>query len=247
MAGLALADRPCGAASVVLRTDSGEALDLDLGRWHDPATAEERQLLGAVKGPVIDLGCGPGRLVVGLAAQRVPALGVDSSPSAVALARLRGATVLQRDLFGPLPGEGRWATALLFDGNVGIGGDPRALLTRLTQLLVPGGLLIAETVPADVDERVHVHLTDAHGTQDALGTPFPWARTGTRALLRYATRTEWTAADQWTAGGRSFVALRNRGSSRSAEPAKSTAVISSQRTAKPSADSPVAVRYRRPV
>ena len=39
---------------------------------------------------------------------------------------MRGATVLQRDIFGPLPGEGRWGTALLFDGNVGIGGDPAA-------------------------------------------------------------------------------------------------------------------------
>src|SRR5207247_1691171 len=83
-------------------------------------------ILAAVDGPVIDLGCGPGRLVLSLARRRVPALGVDTSPSAVALARSRGAAALQRDLFGPLPGEGRWGTAPLFDGNVGIGGAPAA-------------------------------------------------------------------------------------------------------------------------
>ena len=33
-------------------------------------------------------------------------------------------------MFEPLPGEGRWGTVLLLDGNVGIGGDPVALLER---------------------------------------------------------------------------------------------------------------------
>ena len=40
----------------------------------------------------------------------------------------RGGAALRRDVFAPLPGEGRWYTALLADGNVGIGGDPVALL-----------------------------------------------------------------------------------------------------------------------
>jgi len=57
---------------VVLRTDTGDALALDPARWHGPATDEEQDLLADVDGPVIDLGCGPGRLVVNLAHQRVP-------------------------------------------------------------------------------------------------------------------------------------------------------------------------------
>ena len=32
--------------------------------------------------------------------------------------------MLRRDLFAPLPGEGRWHHVLLADGNIGIGGDP---------------------------------------------------------------------------------------------------------------------------
>ncbi|MFC5952945.1 hypothetical protein ACFP51_00100 [Streptomyces pratens] len=46
-------------------------------------------------------------------------------------------------------------------------------------------VLISETAPVDVDERTQmqvVGLTDAGGTDDL----FPWARLGTRALLRYA-------------------------------------------------------------
>ena len=75
-------------------------------------------------GPVLDVGCGPGRLVLGLAQRGTVALGVDPAPAAVALARSRGAPVLQRSVFDPLPGQGRWRTVLLADGNIGIGGDP---------------------------------------------------------------------------------------------------------------------------
>jgi SAM-dependent methyltransferase len=168
---------------VVLRADTGESLELDLGRWHDAATDEEAELLDAVEGPVIDLGCGPGRLVVRLASQRVPALGVDSSPSAIALARMRGATVLQRDLFGPLPGEGRWGTALLFDGNVGIGGDPTRLLRRCRQLIGGRGAVVAEVQPPGTGWR---RLTAWFERDGHRSESFAWAVVGADAIAGLA-------------------------------------------------------------
>lgn len=169
--------------AVVLRADTGEALELDLGRWHDPATDEEADLLGTVDGPVIDLGCGPGRLVVRLASQRVPALGVDSSPSAIALARMRGATVLQRDIFGPLPGEGRWSTALLFDGNVGIGGDPTRLLRRCQELTGGRGEVVAEVQPPGTGWR---RLTAWFERDGRRSESFAWAVVGADAIAGLA-------------------------------------------------------------
>ena len=168
---------------VVLRADTGEALELDLGRWHDPATDEEADLLDTVDGPVIDLGCGPGRLVVRLASQRVPVLGVDSSPSAIALARMRGATVLQRDIFGPLPGEGRWRTALLFDGNVGIGGDPARLLRRCQELTGGRGEVVAEVQPPGTGWR---RLTAWFERDDRRSESFAWAVVGADAIAGLA-------------------------------------------------------------
>jgi SAM-dependent methyltransferase len=168
---------------VVLRTHTGEALDLDLRRWHDPATVEEREVLASVTGPVIDLGCGPGRLVVSLAARGVPALGVDSSPAAVALARLRGASVLERDLFGPLPGEGRWATALLFDGNVGIGGDPDRLLRRCRALTGPTGQVVVEVEPPGRGWRRVTAWLERDGDRS---DPFAWAVVGADAIAELA-------------------------------------------------------------
>ncbi len=153
-----------------------------------------------------------------------------------------GGQALRRSVFEPLPGEGRWDTVLLMDGNIGIGGEPSVLLERVAALLRPGGLLIAETVPGHVDERARVQVVGTVGAPRADGAPFPWARLGTPALLRYARRAGWRPVAQWGAGGRCFAALRTRLASSSAEPPKSTAVISSQRARKPSGERPVADR-----
>jgi SAM-dependent methyltransferase len=194
------------ASPVVLRAHTGETLELDLGRWHDPATDEEADLLDAVAGPVIDLGCGPGRLVVRLASQRVPALGVDSSPSAIALARMRGATVLQRDIFGPLPGEGRWGTALLFDGNVGIGGDPTRLLARCRQLTGGRGEVLAEVQPPGSGWR---RLTAWFEREGHRSESFAWAVVGADAIAGLARKAGLeVAALAPTPSGRWFARLQ---------------------------------------
>ena len=166
-------------AHLLLRPDGEEAVALDLARWNAPATAEEQAVLATVDGPVIDLGCGPGRLVFDLATRRVRALGIDSSPEAVELARRRGAVVLQRDLFGALPGEGRWQTALLFDGNVGIGGDPVRLLARCRRLIAPGGRVVVEVGPPGTGwSRLSARLE-----HDGRRSPrFAWAVVGADAI-----------------------------------------------------------------
>ncbi|MFE4697947.1 methyltransferase domain-containing protein [Streptomyces sp. NPDC056738] len=267
-----------GRGPLFLRRTDGWLLPLEVERWCARADAVDLQVLAYCEGPVLDVGCGPGRLVAELAARGRPSLGIDVSEAAVARTLRLGGRALHRSVFEPLPGEGRWGTALLVDGNIGIGGDPAALLRRTAELLAPGGLLIAETVPgADIDERVDVRIVraahpgdtdDTHPggraagaagggvageAQDASGdrTAFPWARLGTPALLRHAERAGWRADAQWSAGGRSFVALRNgprpgarrdRRTSSSADPANSAAVISSQRARNPSAGRAVAER-----
>src|ERR671916_539698 len=125
----ALAGRPAQLVS-----DDGRILPVAVERWLAPADGEDDWLLDRCSGPTVDLGCGPGRLVAELAQRGVPALGVDCSPRAVRHCHSRGAAVLHRDLFAPLPGEGRWHHVLLADGNIGIGGKPGQLLHRGTAL-----------------------------------------------------------------------------------------------------------------
>ncbi len=135
-AGLRAAERGTATGWRVRYAD-GSATDLPLAAWTVGERPGDRSLLARCAGPTLDLGCGPGRLTALLAARGVPALGVDLAPHAVALCRDRGGTALRRDLFGRLPGEGRWRHLLLADGNVGIGGDPAALLRRCARLLHP--------------------------------------------------------------------------------------------------------------
>ncbi|MGW7385211.1 methyltransferase domain-containing protein [Streptomyces sp. NPDC054794] len=229
-----------GRGPLFLRRADGWLLPLEVERWCARADPVDRAVLDRCEGTVLDVGCGPGRLVAELAARGRTVLGIDVSEDAVAHTRRIGGPALHRSVFEPLPGTGRWGTVLLMDGNVGIGGDPRALLDRVAALLAPGGLLIAETVPVDIDERAQVEVVDSTGGLG--GGPFPWARLGTPALLRIARRAGWRTERQWAAGGRCFAALRSRSASSSAEPPKRTAVISSQRARKPSVDRPVADR-----
>ncbi|MFD0022894.1 class I SAM-dependent methyltransferase [Streptomyces sp. NPDC058382] len=235
-----------GHGPLFLRRTDGWLLPLDVERWCARADAADQSALHRCEGPVLDIGCGPGRLVAALAARGHRALGIDVSEAAVARTQRLGGSALHRSVFDPLPGEGRWGTVLLVDGNIGIGGDPGRLLHRTAAVLAAGGLLIAETAPQDIDERVRVRLDDgrAPGPGPADDAPFPWARLGTPALLRHALPLGWHPVDQWDADGRFFVSLRRGRSvlttSQSAESANSAAVISSQFPRNTSTESPLA-------
>ncbi|MFG2961456.1 class I SAM-dependent methyltransferase [Streptomyces sp. NPDC048291] len=182
-----------------------EGLPLDVERFCAAPDAADRGVLHRCSGPVLDVGCGPGRLVTALARLGIPALGVDVSPAAVVRTRRHGGSALRRSVFDRLPGEGHWGTVLLMDGNVGIGGDPVALLARLRDLLRPGGCLLAEADPQDVDERLVVRVEDGDGRH---GRPFPWARVGTTALLGAADVAGWIPTGRWTKDDRHFLELR---------------------------------------
>lgn len=220
-----------GRGPLFLRRRDGWLLPLDVERWCADADAADLSALHRSEGPVLDIGCGPGRLVAALAARGHRALGIDVSEAAIGRTQRIGGSALCRSVFDPLPGEGRWGTALLVDGNIGIGGDPQALLRRVAAVLAPGGLLITEAERCEVDERVHVRLDDGRDRTGA-APHFPWARVGVSALLGYARSGAWTPVDQWETGGRAFLSLRLartvHTTSQSADTANSAAVISSQ-------------------
>ena len=110
-----------GVPCRVLGLDGGPT-ELPVHEWTRAADPHDDALLAACVGDTLDVGCGPGRLAQRLAEGRDRrVLGIDVVPEAVAQTRARGVAALQGSVFDPIPREGRWHTALLADGNVGIG------------------------------------------------------------------------------------------------------------------------------
>ncbi|MFC5930720.1 class I SAM-dependent methyltransferase [Cryobacterium melibiosiphilum] len=181
---------------------------MDAGRWSADADATDHSLLDGATGPVLDIGCGPGRMVRAAMDRGLSAVGVDVSPTAVRIALAAGLTVLNRSVFDQIPLEGTWGTLLLVDGNIGIGGDPEALLRRCAALLARHGELIIE-VSGDPG-----HELSYEGTiEDSMGrrsSSFPWAEIGVDALRVRAAAVGLTVTQSWLLDGRSFARLARR-------------------------------------
>ncbi|MEU9845042.1 class I SAM-dependent methyltransferase [Actinomadura sp. NPDC048032] len=162
-------------------------------------------LLDRCEGATLDVGSGPGRLTVALARRGLPVLGIDLAPSAVALTVAAGGPALCRDVFGRVPGAGRWRTVLLADGNIGIGGDPAVLLRRVLALLAPGGRVLAEVGPPGSASRVEpLRLR----SDRSVGEWFPWAHVSADAVAGLAALCAATVTESWQEADRWFVALR---------------------------------------
>jgi SAM-dependent methyltransferase len=187
-----------------LRLHDGGVVPLPLDRYLGPADATDERLLEGIRGPVLDVGCGPGRHLHALAARGVFALGVDLSPVAVELARGRGARAVVGSIFDELPGSGSWRSALLLDGNIGIGGDPARLLARIGALLRQDGALLVELgPPATPTDSVTVRLE----SDDLLSSWFEWARVSASDVGGVASAGGFRVDERWSLAGRWFARL----------------------------------------
>ncbi|GAA1853597.1 class I SAM-dependent methyltransferase [Asanoa iriomotensis] len=183
----------------------GRRRRLPVGRWHGDLEPALVPVLARCAGPTIDLGCGPGRVAAALARRGVATLGVDISAHAVRLTRSRGVAAVRGDVLDPLPGEGNWAHALLLDGNVGIGGDPAALLRRCGRLVRGGGTVIVECEPPGAGVwRGEARLLRGKRS----GPAFRWARVGVDATAALAADAGLHTGRPLAAGRRWFVEMR---------------------------------------
>ena len=151
--------------------------------WLRPVSHADRVVLAHCRGATLDVGCGPGRMSAHLAERGHVVMGVDIVREAVEQARRRGVSALRRNVFDPLPGEGRWETVLLADGNIGIGGSPVRLLRRAAELLDRTGRVVCDLASPGTGVRRH----DARlVTSLKHSRPFPWALVGPEAVERLA-------------------------------------------------------------
>ena len=183
----------------------GHRAAVPVDSWTGSLRPGDEGLVNRCVGPTLDVGCGPGRFVEALAARGIPALGIDVTPAAVEITRARGGLALERDVFGPVLGTGRWATALLIDGNIGIGGDPARLCRRVAQLLADDGQALVEvTGPGRARGAMAVRLR-SHSSR---GSWFPWAEVGLTDLTRVVGPAGLRVAEVWSEEGRWFAQLQ---------------------------------------
>lgn len=196
----ALRGVPCSVQGL----PGGEEL-LPVHRWVREVTDSDRAVLAHCHGATIDVGCGPGRMSAHLHGEGHAVLGVDIVMEAVEQTRERGVPALRRNVFDPIPGEGRWDTALLADGNIGIGGDPAALLRRCAQLVDRVGRIVCDLAEPGVGLAVHEAVLISGNRRTKV---FPWARVGADAIAGVAADAGLVLESVEQAAGRWFAVLR---------------------------------------
>lgn len=185
--------------------DDGAQSPVELARFLSAADDADRSVLERANGAVLDIGCGPGRMVRAAIAAGHLSLGIDVSAAAVEHAQAQGLPVLRRSVFDTIPREGEWGAAILLDGNIGIGGDPAALLMRSATMVRSDGSVLVETHADPHRDRGFVAvLVDDKGRASL---PFAWHELGIEGLRRTAAQTGLAIADSWTHGGRTFAQL----------------------------------------
>jgi hypothetical protein len=114
--------------------------------------------------------------------------------------------VLERSVFDRIPGAGRWRTALLLDGNLGIGADPRSLLRRVFALVQKGAEVLVEvTEPGTVGTSGLARLE----IDGVAGPRFAWSPVSVDELAPIAAGAHGRVLDTWCDGARWFAALRH--------------------------------------
>ncbi len=110
----------------------------------------EKVAIRAARGRVLDIGCGAGRHSLYLQKKRQRVLGVDVSPLAIRVCKLRGlrhARLLDITQLGPR--LGRFDTILMLGNNFGLfrnRSQARSLLRRFLSMTTPGAKIIAESL-----------------------------------------------------------------------------------------------------
>ena len=171
-----------------LLSECGLTIDLDIARYCDEPGRAERRFLKVLRGPILDVGCGPGRAASFLRDRGVAALGLDISAGLVDLARRNGALCVHQSVFDPVPFEGRWGEVLLLDGNIGIGGDPAKMIERLRHLVRPAGRAFIEVASSGPTRQLVVREHRSGRT----GEPFSWAVVSMDGLDDLVADSGWT-------------------------------------------------------
>jgi SAM-dependent methyltransferase len=139
-------------------------------RW----PARQRRAMRLVRGRVLDVGCGAGRVALHLQERGQEVVSIDNSPGAVEASRRRGvrdARLLSID--GVDESLGSFDTIVMFGNNFGLFGSrakAKRLLRRFHRLTTDRGRIVAESRdPYGTNEQVHLGYHERNRSRGRMG------------------------------------------------------------------------------
>jgi SAM-dependent methyltransferase len=152
------------AKEIVERDDGFINAGLGPAVYFDPFRrwpAHQRRAMRFVRGRVLDVGAGAGRVALHLQERDHDVVAIDISPLAVEVCRLRGVRDARVCRFEDIDDSlGHFDTVVMFGNNFGLfGGEAKAkrMLRRLHRLTKDGGRIVAESRGVyDTDDPEHL-------------------------------------------------------------------------------------------
>ncbi len=152
-------------AEVIERDDNFVDFGSDFGlyfREREEWSIDERRLIDTANGRILDIGCGAGRHSLYLQNKGFDATGIDNSPGAIEVCKLRG---LKRALVRPINeidkfDTNSFETILLLGNNFGLFGDPenaKSILQEMYRITSPTAQILAATLnPYETNDEAHL-------------------------------------------------------------------------------------------
>ncbi len=186
----------------------------------------EKQAMKFVKGKVLDIGCGAGRHSLYLQNKGFDVLGIDSSPLAIKVCKLRGVKqaevlTLEDATFKP----GVFDTILMLGNNFSVFGTfnkARRLLKKLHQMTSKRALIIAETRnPYKTDNQAYLDYYEANKKKNRMSGQlrgrvrfekfvskwFDWLMVSKDEMQEILNGTKWMVQEFIDSGDAQYVAI----------------------------------------
>lgn len=129
----------------------------------------EKKAMRYVRGRVLDVGCGAGRVALHLQERGQEVVAIDNSPLAVEVAKRRGVeNAIVLSVVDLDPSHGVFDTILFARNNFGLAGaerEARLLLRRLHGLTAEDGRIVTDSVDPERDAAFRAYVKRAGGTQ----------------------------------------------------------------------------------
>lgn len=135
----------------------------------------EKRAVKLARGRVLDVGCGAGRHALYLQAKGFDVVGIDNSPGAIRVCKLRG---LKHAIVRPISDAHKFKpasfdTIIMMGNNFGLFGsfeNARAILKKFARITAPDARIIAKTLdPYKTDNPLHPPYHRANRRRGRLG------------------------------------------------------------------------------